>query len=180
MAGKGMTWDAAALPAPEGIRMRRGRAQGAGRRFGLVVSRFNEAFTGALLRSAVRALTAHGVAPEAIEAAQVPGAFEIPLAIERWAGAGRFDALIALGCIVEGETPHAALIAGQVTRALSEISLRHGVPVIDGVVAARTEAQAQARCRPGREGRGWHAGLTALEMADLVAELERRDDDRPA
>ena len=169
-----MTWAPGALAAPEGVGLLGGERRGGGRRFGLVVSRFNEGFTGALLQSAVHALTAHGADPADIEAAQVPGAFEIPLVLETWAAAGRFDALLALGCVIEGETPHADLIAREVTRALSRISRRHGVPVVDGVVVVRTEAQARARCRPDREGRGWHAGLAALEMADLMARVRDR------
>ena len=156
-----------------GARVHRGDLNGADRRFGIVVSRFNASWTEALLKGAVAALCAHGADIGKIEVARVPGAFEIPLVIERWARQRRFDALIALGCVVEGETPHAELIGRQVTRALSDAGIRHGCPVIDSVVTTRNEAQAAARCTDGRDGRGWYAGCAALEMADLVRRLEQ-------
>ena len=171
--GKGITFAAGPVGEAGGATVYRGQLDGAGRRFGIVVSRFNAAWTDALLRGAVSALCAHGVRPEDVEVARVPGAFEIPLVIERWAGSGRFHALIALGCVVEGETPHADLIGRQVTRALSESGIHHACPVIDSVVTARTEAQAAARCTDARDGRGWYAGCAALEMADLLHRLEQ-------
>ena len=153
------------------VRQWSGDREAAGLRFGLVVSRFNPALTGALARTAVARLRARGAAEADIEVAHVPGAYEIPFLIERWAAEHRFDALIALGCVIQGETPHAGLINTTVAAALSAIARRQGVPVIDTVVSARTEAQAAVRCAEDDRGRGGYAADTAIEMARLTRRL---------
>ncbi len=172
MSAKGIDFNTESLKSGDGIAWG-GVLSAEGRRFGLVVSRFNSEYTDALRSGAVQALHKHGASNESVETAWVPGALEIPLIVERWAASGRFHALLALGCVIEGETPHADLISRQITRALSNSSLRHGVPVINEVVSTRNEAQARARCTSGREGRGWYAGCAALEMADLWARLDQ-------
>lgn len=155
------------------VRQWAGDRSAAGLKFGLVVSRFNERLTRQLVESAVQALREHGAAEADIEVGWVPGAYEIPFALAQWAAKGGRDAFIALGCVIQGETPHAGLINTEVAHALAELARRHGVPVIDTVVSALTEAQAEARCRPGREGRGWYAAEAAIEMARLQAVMRK-------
>ncbi len=134
-------------------------------KFGLVVSRFNDKITNKLLRSAADCLTQHGASDTNITVVWVPGAFEIPGVLEKMAQSGRYDALIALGAIVQGETPHAALISAEVNRSMSAIAQRHGLPVVDGVVMTHTMAQAEVRSKVGTGGRGWYAATVAIEMA---------------
>ncbi len=151
-----------------GVRQWSGDLDAAGLRFALVVSRYNERFTGALARSAVARLRECGAAPEDIEVFHVPGAYEIPFVVEQIAARRPFDAILALGCVIQGETPHAGLINTTVAAALSEIGRRRGVPVVDTVVPALNEAQAAARCHEGPDGRGVYAADTAVEMARLA------------
>ncbi len=132
-------------------------------RFGIVCSKFNQRYTDALLASAEGILRDHDVT-----VVRVPGSFEIPLALDRLARKGRFDALIALGLIWQGQTDHAALIATECARACMDISLRRDIPVIFEVVTVRTEAQARVRCLGKKLNRGRDAAETALAMAQLV------------
>jgi 6,7-dimethyl-8-ribityllumazine synthase len=157
------------------IRQTSGGGDARGRRFALVVSRFNAALTAALAETAVAALRECGAAARDIRVVWVPGAYESPWAVDRLAARGGVDAFIALGCVIQGETPHARLIGEQVTRALSDIARARGVPVIDGVVTANTEEQARARCRPGPHSRGRYAALAAVEMASLAARLREEE-----
>ncbi len=168
----GTSPDAGAPPAMGAIRQTLGSAEAGGLRFGLVVSRFNLALTRSLLQTAAARLLQRGARDGDLEVFWVPGAFEIPFVIEKLAAARRFDALIALGCVIQGETPHASLIGTEVTRALSDIGRRHGIPVIDTVVATLNPAQAEARCGP--EGRGGYAADAAIEMATLNRRLTER------
>ncbi|MCC6353530.1 MAG: 6,7-dimethyl-8-ribityllumazine synthase [Verrucomicrobiae bacterium] len=131
-------------------------------RFGIVCSRFNGRYTDALLASAEAALRGHEVV-----SVRVPGSFEIPLALDRLARRGGFDALIALGLIWQGQTDHAALIASECARACMDLAIRRDVPVIFEVLTVRTEAQAKARCLGKRLNRGREAAETALAMAGL-------------
>ena len=132
-------------------------------RIGIVCSRYNERYTDALLAAAVKELGNDA----AVAVVRVPGAFEIPLALNRLARRGRVDALIALGLIWQGETDHAALISGEVARACTDIALAHDLPVVFEVITVRTEAQARARCLGKRLNRGAEAARTAREMARL-------------
>lgn len=161
----------AAPPDLGAVRQIAGTTDAAGLRFGIVISRYNLALTGQLLAGAVAALKACGAAEADIEVHWVPGAFEIPTLAEQLAKQGRHHALIALGCVIQGETPHAALINMTVAAALSEISRRHAIPVVDTVIPAHTEAQAVARCTSGPDGRGAYAARTAVEMARLLASV---------
>ena len=145
-----------------------GRLNAQGLRFGLVVSRHNDLFTGQLLKGALDCLARHGADEKNIEIVWVPGAYEQPLAIRKLAQTGRFDALVALGAVVQGATPHAGLINAQVARALTQISLETGLPVADGIVAADNLDQAIERCGSKAGNRGWHAAQTAIEMAALM------------
>lgn len=155
-----------------GARICRGDLRGKGLRVGVVAARYNEALTGRLVRGCLRELAALGVPPARVELAWVPGAYEVPFVADLWARSGRFDALIGLGCVIQGETPHAGLINAEVARALSEIARLRRVPVIDTVVCANTPAQAEVRCAEGPAGRGAYAARAAVEMARLRAVLE--------
>ncbi len=163
--------DAPAPPDLGAVRQTSGSPDATGLRLAIVISRYNLALTGQLLAGAVATLRECGAAEADIEVFWVPGAFEIPTAAEQLAKQGRYSALIALGCVIQGETPHAGLINGTVAAALSDISRRHAIPVVDTVIPANTEAQAVARCTAGPEGRGAYAARTAVEMARLLASI---------
>jgi 6,7-dimethyl-8-ribityllumazine synthase len=145
--------------------------QGGGRRFAIVVSRFNELVTERLLAGAQACLEAHGVAASDVAVYGVPGAWELPLAVDRVLRAGRADAVIALGCVIRGDTPHFDYVAGGATNGLLRAALDHGVPVAFGVLTTDDTAQAMARAGGKAGNKGWEAALTALEMADLYERI---------
>lgn len=134
-----------------------------GLRFALVVSRFNHDVTGRLLAGARDALAAAGAA--AVEVQHVPGAFELPFAADRLARTGRFDAVIGLGCLVRGDTPHFEYISAAVAHGLMRVALDTGRPVAFGVLTCETLDQALARARPDETNKGVEAAAAAIEMA---------------
>jgi 6,7-dimethyl-8-ribityllumazine synthase len=142
-----------------------------GLRIAIVVSRFNEEITSALRRGAEDALAAAGAAADAIEVLDVPGAFELPLAAQWAARAGRFDAVVGLGCVIRGETPHFEYISSAVAHGLAAVARETSVPVAFGVLTTETIAQARARAAPGPTNKGWEAAVSALEMAHLSRRL---------
>jgi 6,7-dimethyl-8-ribityllumazine synthase len=142
-----------------------------GLKIGLVVSRFNDFLTGQLVKGALDCLVRHGASESDVALAWVPGAYDIPLAVQAMAGSGKYQAIVALGAVVQGATPHAGLINTQLTRALTQISLDKNVPVIDGVVAADSLEQAIERCGTKSGNRGWNAAQAAIEMANLNKQL---------
>ena len=143
-----------------------------GLRFAIVLACFNEAWGERLLAGALESLRRHGAAETDLLVVRVPGSFELPLVAQRLAATGRYDAVIALGVIIRGETIHDRLVAAEAARGLGEASRTTGVPITFGVIAARTKAQVRERCG-GRVGnRGAEAALAALEMARLFAVLE--------
>ena len=146
-----------------GARQILGEPDASGLRFGLVVSRFNAVLTDELCRSAYRCLVRLGARPDTIDVVRVPGAYEIPAAVEKMAASGRYDALIALGVVIEGETYHAQMIIDSTGRELLNIAVRHRLPVINEIVGARTWEQAEARCLGGEGSRGWYAAAAAVE-----------------
>ena len=148
-----------------------GQLTAKGLKFGIVVSRHNDLFTGQLLKGALDCLARHGAAEKDVEVAWVPGAFEQPLVLKKLAQAGKYNALIALGVVIQGATPHAGLINAQVARAIAQVSLESGLPVVDGIVAAENLDQAIERCGSKAGNRGWTAAQTAIEMASLVQQL---------
>ena len=148
-----------------------GQLNAKGLKFGIVVSRFNDLFTGQLLKGALDCLARHGADEKNVEVVWVPGAYEQPLALQKLAQAKKHDALIALGTVIQGATSHAGLINAQVARALTQISLACGIPVIDGIVAADNLDQAIERCGSKAGNRGWNAAQTAIEMASLFKQL---------
>ncbi len=139
-----------------------------GLRFAIVVSRFNEELTGQLAGDAVRCLEQHGADAADIETFRVPGAYEIPVVAGRLAASGRYDALIVLGVVVEGETQHAQMIIDSTGQAVLDISCRHDLPVINEIVGVRTWEQAVARCASSQQSRGWYAAEAAIETANIL------------
>ena len=143
-----------------------------GARFAIVAARFNAAITDALLEGAVATLAEHGVPNDHVSVVQVPGAFEIPITAKRLAASGRFEAIITLGAVVRGGTPHFEYVAGECARGISRVALQENVPVIFGVLTTDTDEQAQARAG-GKEGnKGCEAAIAGLEMVTLLRRLQ--------
>src|SRR5262245_31335085 len=149
-----------------------GRA--AGFRFALVVSKYNDFVTDRLQAGALAALSSAGVAPSDVTVVRVPGAFEIPLAAQHAAETGRFDAVVCLGCVIRGETPHFEYIASAVAQGLTTAAAATGVPMTFGVLTTNSAEEALARAAEGPANKGHEAALAALEMADVVAQIVRR------
>ena len=141
---------------------------GKGLKFGLVVSRFNEFITKKLLDGAEDALLRHGVNQEDIESAWAPGSFEIPLVALKLAQTKRYDAVICLGAVVRGGTPHFEYIAAEVTKGIAKVSLDTGLPVIYGIITADTLEQAIERSGTKMGNKGFDAAVTAIEMVNLL------------
>jgi 6,7-dimethyl-8-ribityllumazine synthase len=155
-----------------------GRLQAGEGRFGIVVSRFNESITRQLLAGARDCLIRHGVDDDRIEAVWVPGAWEIPIAARTLAKSGRFSAVITLGAVIRGGTPHFDYVAGGVASGVSSVALETGVPTIFGVLTTDTIEQAVERSGTKAGNKGWDAALAALEMADLLPRLEGEAEQR--
>lgn len=136
-----------------------------GLRFAVVASRFNDEIVSGLLDGALECLQRHGAADDAIALVRVPGAFEIPTAVAKLIGS--CDAVISLGCLIRGDTPHFDFISAQVTNELSRISVDAKFPVAFGVITCNTYEQAAERSSPGTKNKGWEAALAAIEMANL-------------
>ncbi|HDI60396.1 MAG TPA: 6,7-dimethyl-8-ribityllumazine synthase [Desulfobacteraceae bacterium] len=143
-----------------------------GKRFGLVVSRFNDFITDKLTGGAIDALTRCGAAPEAIDIVKVPGAFEIPLVAQKMAAGGRYDAIVCLGAVIRGATPHFDYVSAEVSKGIAQVTLASGVPVIFGVVTTDTIEQAIERAGTKAGNKGWSAAISAVEMANLVGQIE--------
>jgi 6,7-dimethyl-8-ribityllumazine synthase len=141
-------------------------------RFALVISRFNEFVSSRLLDAAVDTLQRHGCATGNITAVWVPGAWELPATTRKVALSGRFDAVICLGCILRGETPHFDYIANEAAKGIAQIGLEAGVPVVFGVLTADTLEQAINRAGAKGGNKGADAALTAIEMVNLFAQLD--------
>jgi len=148
-----------------------GTLLGKGLKFGLVTSRFNEFFTKKLLEGAEDALLRHGVNKEDIDVAWVPGSFEIPLAAKKLAQTKRYDAVICLGAVIRGGTPHFEYIAAEVTKGIAMVGLESGLPVIYGMVTADTLEQAIERSGTKEGNQGFKAATSAIEMANLVKSI---------
>ena len=144
---------------------------GTGLKVGIVVSRFNEFVTSKLLSGAMDALVRHGVSDNAIEVAWVPGSFEIPLAAAKMAAAKKFDAVVCLGAVIRGSTPHWEFIAGEVAKGIAKIGMDTGVPTVFGVLTTDTLEQAVERAGAKSGNKGADAALSAIEMANLFKEL---------
>jgi 6,7-dimethyl-8-ribityllumazine synthase len=144
---------------------------GEGLRFGLVVSRFNEFITVRLLEGAQDALLRHGVKEEDIEVAWCPGSFEIPLVAKKMAQSGKYNAVICVGAVIRGGTPHFEYIASEVTKGIARVGLDTGVPVAYGVITADTLEQAIERAGTKEGNLGFKAATNAIEMANLLKTL---------
>ena len=140
-------------------------------RFGIVVSKFNEFVTGRLLAGALEVLDKAGASAQAIEVVKVPGAFEIPLAARRLACSKRFDAVLCLGAVIRGETPHFEYISAEASRGIAQAAWETDVPVIFGVLTTETVEQALAHAGAAERNRGAEAARTAIEMANVFKQL---------
>ena len=144
------------------------RTSGASRRVGVVLSRFNPDIGDGLLASALRGLKDAGVADEAIVLVSVPGALETPLALQRMAQSGDFDALVAIGAVIRGETYHFEIVANESARGVAEVALQFGIPIGNGILTCDTDEQAKSRMQT----KGYEAAQAALEMANLFDDLD--------
>lgn len=150
-----------------------GNFDGKGLRVAVVVSRFNEAIARALLDGALDCLRRHGVDDHDVSVAWVPGAFELPSAASRFAASGEVDAIVALGAVIRGETPHFDYVAGHAATGIGEISVRSGIPVTFGVLTTDDTDQARERAGGKAGNKGFEAALAAIEMANLFAALPK-------
>jgi 6,7-dimethyl-8-ribityllumazine synthase len=148
-----------------------GMLLGKGLKFGLVVSRFNEFFSKKLLEGAQDALLRHGVSEEDMEVAWTPGSFEIPLIAQKLAQTKKYDAVICLGAVIRGGTPHFDHIAAEVTKGIAKVNMDTGVPVIYGVITTDTLEQAVERSGTKAGNKGFDAAVSAIEMANLVKSI---------
>jgi 6,7-dimethyl-8-ribityllumazine synthase len=151
-----------------------GSQSGAGFRFAVVVSKYHDFITARLQTGALAALKAAGVSDESITIVKVPGAFEIPQAAVRAGESGRYDAVVSLGCLIKGETPHFDFIAAAVAHGLMDAAGATGVPMAFGVLTTNTLEEAVARTADGPANKGWEAAAAAVEMAAVFAGLTDR------
>ncbi|WP_047152716.1 6,7-dimethyl-8-ribityllumazine synthase [Aneurinibacillus tyrosinisolvens] len=149
-----------------------GNLIGTGLKVGIVVGRFNEFITNKLLGGALDALKRHGVAEEDVEVAWVPGAFELPLIVKKMADSKRYDALIALGTVIRGSTPHFDYVCNEAAKGIASVGLQTGVPAIFGVLTTDTIEQAIERAGTKAGNKGWEAAASAIEMANLIRSME--------
>jgi len=148
-----------------------GELQAKGLKFCIVISRFNEFITGKLLDGAMDALIRHGAKEEDIDVAKVPGSFEIPVIARKIALKGMYNAIICLGTVIRGGTPHFEYIAAEVSKGIASASMETGVPIAFGVITCDTIEQAVERAGTKSGNKGWDAALTAIEMAQLMKKL---------
>ena len=142
-----------------------------GLRFGIVASRFNDFIVERLLEAAVETLVNAGAEAGDLDVVRVPGAFEIPLALKLLAAGNRYDGLLAIGCVIRGETPHFDYVAGEASRGVTDISLEHRIPVGFGILTVDTIEQARERSGPESGNKGAEAALAVIEMANLRRRL---------
>ena len=149
-----------------------GSPRGNGRRFAILASRFNEPITSKLLDGARDALARHGVAVGDVDVIWVPGAWELPAAARRLLASERYDALVAVGAVIRGDTPHFDYVAGEASRGLAQASADFDRPIGFGVLTCDDTDQAVARAGGSHGNKGWDAAIAALEMADLFSQLD--------
>ena len=140
--------------------------------FGIVASRFNDFIVDSLLKAAVRCLKQHGAADADIEIVRIPGAYEMPLAVDKLAASRRFDGIIALGAVIRGGTPHFDYVAGECVKGISAASQRHGVPVGFGILTVDTIEQAIERAGTKAGNKGEEATLAVIEMVNLLRRVD--------
>ncbi|MGU3470359.1 6,7-dimethyl-8-ribityllumazine synthase [Paenibacillus sp. D51F] len=143
-----------------------------GLKYGVVVGRFNEFITGKLLSGALDAFKRHGAGEEEVEVAWVPGAFEIPLIAQKMAESGKYDAVITLGAVIRGSTPHFDYVCSEVAKGVAAINLKTGIPTIFGVLTTDSIEQAVERAGTKAGNKGWEAATAAIEMANLTRSIQ--------
>jgi 6,7-dimethyl-8-ribityllumazine synthase len=148
-----------------------GELQAKGIKFGIVMSRFNEFITGKLLDGARDALIRHGAREEDIEVVKVPGSFEIPMVAKRMASKGAYNAVICLGTVIRGATPHFDYIAAEVSKGIASASMETGIPIAFGIITCDSIEQAVERAGTKSGNKGWDAAVTAIEMAQVLKKL---------
>lgn len=141
-------------------------------RFAIVAARFNGEIVSRMLQACVDTLTEHGAAESVIDIFNVPGAFEIPLTAEHLADTDRYSAIITLGCVIRGDTPHFDFVAGECARGVMDVSMATGIPVIFGVLTTDTPEQANHRSQPQGENKGTDCALCALEMVNTINKIQ--------
>ena len=141
------------------------------RRIAMVAARFNDLIVGRLIEGAVDCFNRHGGDPAALELVRVPGSWEIPLVCDRLAKTGKFDAVIALGAVIRGDTPHFDYVAAEVSKGVAAVAMTSGIPVIFGVLTTDSLEQALERAGVKAGNKGWEAMLSAIEMADLMGKI---------
>ena len=152
-----------------------GDLSASGLRIAIIASRFNDEIVSGLIDGALECLTRHGADDDAISLIRVPGAFEIPTAAAKLVDARRFDAIVTLGCLLRGDTPHFDFISSQVTNELSRVAVDSRTPIAFGVITCNTYEQARDRSSAGTANKGWEAALAAIEMANLWRALRTEE-----
>lgn len=155
------------------MKHRKAERSAAGFRFGIVAAKFNQQVTNKLLNACVNTLSAHGVRKESIQVLRVPGAFEIPLVARALAKSGRFNAVICLGAVIRGDTPHFEYISAEVSRGIGQGALDTDIPIIFGVLTTETVAQAVERADKKKFNRGGEAAKSAIEMVAVMKQVDR-------
>ncbi|MEK8130447.1 6,7-dimethyl-8-ribityllumazine synthase [Paenibacillus filicis] len=155
------------------IRYYEGNLVSEGKKYGIVVGRVNEFISTRLLSGALDAFNRHGAADDEVSVAWVPGAFEIPLIAKKMAESGRFDAVVTLGAVIRGSTPHFDYVCNEVSKGVAANSLKTGIPTVFGVLTTDSIEQAVERAGTKAGNKGWEAATTAIEMANLVSQLEK-------
>ncbi len=150
----------------------RGKLDAAGLRIAVIAARFNAHITDRLLQGALDALREHGAVDGDLTAVRVPGAWELPQTAARAAASGRFDAIVTLGCVIRGETPHFDFVCQEATLGLGVVARNADVPVVFGVLTTDDEAQAQARAGSGKDNKGYEAAMAALDMVSVYRALD--------
>jgi 6,7-dimethyl-8-ribityllumazine synthase len=153
-----------------------GTPSGEGRRFAVVASRFNHEIVEKLVDGALDALVRHGASADDVDVVWVPGAWELPIAARRLLASERYEALVAVGAVIRGDTPHFDYVAGEASRGLSLASSDFDTPIGFGLLTCDNDEQAQARAGGAHGNKGWDAALAALEMADLFDRLDAADE----
>ncbi|MCA9741747.1 MAG: 6,7-dimethyl-8-ribityllumazine synthase [Deferribacteres bacterium] len=151
-----------------------GKLDASGRKYAIVLGRFNSFVSEQLLQGAIDCLRRHGASDDDIAIARVPGSFEIPVAASRLLQKNKWDAVIGLGVLIRGATPHFDYIASEVTKGLGQLALQHSTPVTYGIITADTIEQAVERAGTKAGNKGWDAALAAIEMVNLFQEIEGR------
>jgi 6,7-dimethyl-8-ribityllumazine synthase len=149
-----------------------GLLDGSGKRFGIVVSRFNDLISKKLLEGALDCLLRHKADRESITIVWTPGALEIPLAVQQMAASKKFDAIVCLGAVIRGGTPHFDFVAAESAKGIAKVGLDHNIPIINGILTTDTIDQAIERAGTKAGNRGWNAAQSAIEMADLWGKLQ--------